>query len=415
MKISFNKDVVLLFLTSFLVLQSCKTIFKSSAYNSYINSLQSAGLSNTLMVKNWIKNGETAILKPAKAANIPFKEEMYFKSLNASALGFSVYYKKGRSLKFRIKTQSKDSLRVFLDIFERTQDLKNVLSAQTADTVFNYDNRDEQQLIIRIQPELLTAGKVTVEIIDEPQLAFPVKGGSNKSIKSFWGVDRDGGQRKHEGIDIFAKRGTPVLAVADGVINRVQVTNIGGKVVWQRLGLFEQSIYYAHLDSQLVADGQEVKKGETIGLVGNTGNAITTTPHLHFGIYTMGGAVDPINYVLLTDTTQKRLKREERYLGREVVIEKFKNQAVPVNVIAVSTKDITILNEIGETQVIKDFKIAKKPNAVIASSKTIYQQPGANMNPVGVFNPKEKYTVLGVLNDSLYIDQNNNKGWVIKD
>lgn len=58
------------------------------------------------------------------------------------------------------------------------------------------------------------------------------------------------------------------------------------------------SIYYAHLDSQLVSVGQRVIRGDTLGLVGNTGNAITTAPHLHFGIYARGsGAVDPFPFI----------------------------------------------------------------------------------------------------------------------
>jgi hypothetical protein len=57
------------------------------------------------------------------------------------------------------------------------------------------------------------------------------------------------------------------------------------------------SLYYAHLDEQLVSQGERVAKGDTIGLVGNTGNARTTPPHLHFGIYAAGGAINPLHFV----------------------------------------------------------------------------------------------------------------------
>ena len=57
------------------------------------------------------------------------------------------------------------------------------------------------------------------------------------------------------------------------------------------------TLYYAHLDQQLVREGQLVKKGEVIGLVGNTGNAKHTASHLHFGVYTSYGPVDPLPYV----------------------------------------------------------------------------------------------------------------------
>jgi SH3-like domain-containing protein len=56
-------------------------------------------------------------------------------------------------------------------------------------------------------------------------------------------------------------------------------------------------LYYAHLDKQIAEPGQRVRTGDTIGLVGNTGNARTTVPHLHFGIYTYGGAIDPFPFV----------------------------------------------------------------------------------------------------------------------
>lgn len=184
-----------------------------------------------------------------------------------------------------------------MDFFENLDDRKRILSVFVKDTTFTYQNNDDQILMLRLQPHLLINEHVTVEIAEQSKFVFPVKSGKNSDIKSFWGVARDGGARKHEGVDIFKKRGTPILAVADGVVNRVQVTSLSGKVVWQRLGFAGPSIYYAHLDSQLVSEGQKVKKGEVLGLMGNTGNAISTSPHLHFGIYTSGGAIDPLDYI----------------------------------------------------------------------------------------------------------------------
>ena len=70
----------------------------------------------------------------------------------------------------------------------------------------------------------------------------------------------------------------------------------GEKTVWLRDGERGLSYYYAHLDSQLVRAGEYVERGDTVGLVGNTGNARTTPPHLHFGIYA-NGARDPYPYL----------------------------------------------------------------------------------------------------------------------
>ncbi|MEO1256559.1 MAG: M23 family metallopeptidase, partial [Bacteroidota bacterium] len=103
--------------------------------------------------------------------------------------------------------------------------------------------------------------------------------------------------RKHEGNDIFADHGTPLLAVTDGRLTSTRSSNLGGKTVW----LDDDEgrplrYYYAHLDKRLVSEGDYVKRGEPVGLVGNTGNAVNTPPHLHFGIY-VDGAIDPFNFL----------------------------------------------------------------------------------------------------------------------
>jgi len=126
-------------------------------------------------------------------------------------------------------------------------------------------------------------------------LAFPVAG-KRSSIGSFWGDVRDGGARSHEGIDIFAKKGTPVVAVCDGVAY-TGVGPRGGNYVWLRSWDYPWTAYYAHLDKHGVKNGQLVKKGDVLGTVGKTGNAKTTPPHLHFGIYTWLGAVNPLPYI----------------------------------------------------------------------------------------------------------------------
>jgi hypothetical protein len=90
---------------------------------------------------------------------------------------------------------------------------------------------------------------------------------------------------------------TPALAAADGVVRGVGVTSLGGKVVWLR-DEDGHALYYAHLDRQYVTEGQQVRTGDTLGFIGNTGNARTTPPHLHFGIYARGeGPVDPWYFV----------------------------------------------------------------------------------------------------------------------
>lgn len=173
-------------------------------------------------------------------------------------------------------------------------------------------------------------------LFTEPSLAFPVSGKGNKAIQSFWGAPRGGGTRSHKGIDIFAKRGTPVVAATDGFISDTGNRGLGGKQVWLRDRLFGQSLYYAHLDSIVVSGGNRVRVGDTLGFVGNTGNAKTTPPHLHFGIYTRGGAIDPLPFVkqtkaiefddiTVTDHGETKLKINELRVGAGVENEKIQN------------------------------------------------------------------------------------------
>jgi hypothetical protein len=190
---------------------------------------------------------------------------------------------------------------VFLDAFEAVPGRMPAPLAN-ADTLvldFRYRVDNDGQHLLRVQPELLAAGRYTLRVAREPSLSvFPVLGRSDAAAGSFWGADRDGGARRHEGIDIFAPRGTPAIAATAGIITRTGETPLGGRVVWLADAEHGEHLYYAHLDKQLVTPGQRVRPGDTLGLVGNTGNARTTVPHLHFGIYRSGrGALDPFPFV----------------------------------------------------------------------------------------------------------------------
>jgi len=131
-----------------------------------------------------------------------------------------------------------------------------------------------------------------------PGVVCPVQGAvAGRDFSNDWGYPRSGG-RFHQGNDIFATTGTPVVAVADGTVTRWNPpsapTGLGGITVTYRIG--DGSEWYnAHLDT--VAEGIEpgvsVARGQTIGTVGNTGNARTTPPHLHLGRRHGGMWVNP--------------------------------------------------------------------------------------------------------------------------
>lgn len=117
------------------------------------------------------------------------------------------------------------------------------------------------------------------------------------SLRDSWHAAREGGRRRHEGIDIFAPRGTPVRAATQGIVLRVGHNRLGGKVVWV-LGPGGQRHYYAHLDRFAgVYAGMPVEAGAVLGYVGNSGNAAGTPPHLHYGIYTAAGAINPYPFL----------------------------------------------------------------------------------------------------------------------
>ena len=129
-------------------------------------------------------------------------------------------------------------------------------------------------------------------------LAIPVKGVQSSQIQDTWGAARSQG-RKHQGIDIFAKRGTPVLSATPGIVSQVGLNTLGGKVVWV-VGPQLSRHYYAHLDDYAaeIQVGDWVEAGEILGYVGNTGNAKNTPPHLHYGIYLQAqGAINPYPYL----------------------------------------------------------------------------------------------------------------------
>jgi murein DD-endopeptidase MepM/ murein hydrolase activator NlpD len=103
-----------------------------------------------------------------------------------------------------------------------------------------------------------------------------------------WGAARSGG-RSHEGVDMMASQGTPVVAVVSGTV-LMKTTNLGGISAWVT-GNDGNKYFYAHLNDW-AGPSRAVSQGEVIGYVGHTGN--TSTNHLHFEIHPGGGrAVNP--------------------------------------------------------------------------------------------------------------------------
>lgn len=165
--------------------------------------------------------------------------------------------------------------------------------------------------VIEPQPE---RSPQPVAIEDAPALLVPVEGVDVSRLRSSWGDTRGGG-RGHQGLDVMAPAGTPVVAAADGKVEKLYFSRGGGGIT-----LYQRSIdgrwmfYYAHLRGYAsgLAEEQRVHAGETLAYVGDTGNAGAGNYHLHFGVARMapgerwwlGTPVDP--YPLLAGGASPR-------------------------------------------------------------------------------------------------------------
>ena len=125
-------------------------------------------------------------------------------------------------------------------------------------------------------------------------LPMPVRGVTVAEVADTWGAERSG-DRRHEGVDIFATRGTAVTSTTRGVVGAVREGGLGGRQVWVR-GPGLENHYYAHLDgwAEHLSQGDVVLPGDVLGFVGDSGNARGTPTHLHYGIYGDDGALDPM-------------------------------------------------------------------------------------------------------------------------
>jgi len=240
-------------------------------------------------------------LKDSLEIELPYTEVGSLKPKSFNIYSFQTYLKPGEVLQSAFKTDTSSTL-IFTEVYRlntRSNSFEQLLKPAITNTT-SFEITESGLYKIIFQPEIEAHTSFLLEITKTPAYQFPVSGGTNADIGSYWGDIRDGGRRDHEGIDIFAKRGTPVIATTSGRIGFSGEKGLGGKQVWLSDSKRSQSLYYAHLDS-IIPNLSMVKTGDTLGFVGNTGNAKSTPPHLHFGIYRRSqGAIDPLGYVYQT-------------------------------------------------------------------------------------------------------------------
>ena len=321
-----TNSILISIILLFLVVAGCKkeiipkAFYPRSAHEAYAHSLEQANLHLTALGREWIEAGQMA-LEEAVDISLPFEEAFYWDSRRAEAGAYRFVVKRGVRVEVEIRSQAADSLLLFADLFrERGDTLIQRIHVATADDErhrLEFEPRRDAYYALRIQPELLRGGRFRVSIREVPSIGFPVKGKNSRAIASFFGDARDGGSRDHHGVDIFAPRHTPVLAPSNASVTRVGEGDIGGRYVWLYDSKRSMYLYFAHLETREVERGDQVLAGQLIGTVGNSGNARTTAPHLHFGIYS-NGPIDPFHFITETDTVPDRIAGDTLLLGKMV-------------------------------------------------------------------------------------------------
>jgi peptidoglycan LD-endopeptidase LytH len=134
----------------------------------------------------------------------------------------------------------------------------------------------------------LTAICLALAFAAREEMIPPISGLSASRLHSSFLEERNG--HRHQAIDIMAERGTPVLAVVDGTVEKLFLSKPGGNTIYEFDGRKEYCYYYAHLDhyAEGVQEGTRVLRGDVIGYIGSTGDAHASAPHLHFEIHLLG-------------------------------------------------------------------------------------------------------------------------------
>jgi len=328
MRIRLKHKYYFVLLVSLLLFSYCQKeivpeLYKpSNSHEAYVHSLRSAGLAHTAIARDWILAAENAMKNPVDVEP-PYEEDFYVDHASAFAVAYHFSVIKGQRVEIDVAFDGQKRCRLFMDLFRvrglSYEDWRLVASANNNEKHLEFEPREDAEYVVRLQPELLRGGRFNVTIRNMASLEFPVLGYDHRAIGSGFGVSRDGGRRKHHGVDIFTKRHTPIIAPSKALVRRVSESDIGGLNIWLHDAKRDLHLYFAHLQTQDVEQNTYVEPGQRIGTVGNTGNARRTPPHLHFGIYVRGeGPVDPINFIKKINSTPKETTADMAMLGQWV-------------------------------------------------------------------------------------------------
>lgn len=421
----------------FCSLWSCKQedipeIFKpSSAHESYVHGIRQANLLNTELGRQFVAAAKAALSDPIEVET-PYQEYFYLHPEIPKAFGYEFFARRGEKVNIQINPNPQDSTLLFIDLYriEEEEDhtqIEHIASADAASLTLGFEPLSDARYILRIQGELLHGGQYALSIINKASFDFPVTGKDRRAIGSFFGDPRDGGRRKHHGIDIFAARHTPIISPSDGRVRFAGEKGLGGRVVWLRDHKASRTLYFAHLESIYVETGDEIQKGDTLGTVGNTGNARTTPPHLHFGIY-QRGPIDPLYFVANQNPKLKELKANIEMVGKFGRL----NRSQALNIISDDTTFVLPKHQIVKIEAAfeNQYRVrfsdnhyghidARKIEPVHLPINNLEEyvghflyQPGKNSIILDTVETPTAYQVLGIDQDYRLVQNKNQMGWI---
>ena len=264
-----------------------------SPHAAYVVGLLRDGRAASSDGQAWLRAADDVLVTPEPISPPARRTGELGTTAEPPAIAYRVTLPRGRRLSLAIAHEAEPGRRLFVDLFrlQTGRSPTRVASMEPGRSSLVHDIDESGDYAIRLQAELGASGSAAIAVRTLPSLLFPIDVPDRQGMRSRFGVARDAGRRRHEGIDIFAPKGTGVLAVAGGVA-RTGTNRLGGNVVWVYAPGEGRTFYYAHLDRAAVGSLTLVRPGDLLGYVGNTGNARTTAPHLHFGIYE-AGAIDP--------------------------------------------------------------------------------------------------------------------------
>ncbi|MFN2456754.1 MAG: M23 family metallopeptidase [Chitinophagaceae bacterium] len=421
------KFICLLFFVTSCTTTGPSIFGKQSLHEQYGKKITDAGLKETALGREWFAAAEYALSRPMSIL-LPYKEIGYFASDKPRAVGLRFSAKRGEKLLIQLDRKPTVAFALYADFWKINNEgnPSSLTFFDTSKTSFDYEIAETGSYLLRIQPELLRSGEYTLSITTGASLGYPVAG-KNSRLGGIWGDARDAGTRRHEGIDIFAPLRTPVVASEEGIVTAANENNLGGKVVWMRLKGRNYTLYYAHLDEQFVSDGQHVNKGDTLGLIGNTGNARTSTPHLHFGIYAVGGAIDPLPFVdqkvknpPAISISPDKLRKKHRITSSSRINIDNASIVLKENTLilphAATNNQYRIELPDGNIAVVpaKSLQTADKAlrQLKLKDSAYLYEAPNITALRKRLLPKSESIEVIAFFNDFAYVESESTEGWI---